>query len=204
MHHSLVVVHCCAPTLWLFTTAHLTPLPGRSPPHSCSLLPPPRKPQMEALTALQSPSSLCNRHMCCHHSQRAEPSGKQRRNSCLASPSRNQFRQPSNTPQTHTQATSPPKIRHRRSKSNPVKSTCPMCLSCHPHFIHKCNETMLWDGTPTYACCNSEGCLINKGGAILCSDWQKPNGCNLPHKSAQHECSGCGDAKHGTQKCLRA
>ncbi|KAF9220511.1 hypothetical protein BS17DRAFT_663486, partial [Gyrodon lividus] len=81
---------------------------------------------------------------------------------------------------------------------------CPICLGRHPHRVHECNDPALWDGSPAYARRTSEGRLINGKGSTLCSDWQKPNGCLIPHKTAKHECSGCGKSDHGAQRCHRA
>ncbi|KAI6002410.1 hypothetical protein F5J12DRAFT_723075, partial [Pisolithus orientalis] len=84
------------------------------------------------------------------------------------------------------------------------KLACPICLGCHPHQIHECNNPNLWDGSPTHARCTTEGHIIDSKGYILCSNWQKPNSCSLSHKSAKHECSRCGSCEHGAQQCHHA
>jgi hypothetical protein len=182
----------------------ITPFPSNRkplPPHHFSHLP-----QIEALAALQSPSSPRNRQPRHYNSHRTESGGERRRNSRSRSPPHNRFRQPP-TPQASTsRAPLSPKHRCKSSSGDPpsVKSVCPVCLGRHPHRIHNCNDPKLWDGSPAFARRNAEGRLIDGSGNTLCSDWQKPNGCNLPHKSAKHECSGCGNNKHGAQKCHRA
>ena len=133
---SLAVVHRHTPTSWSITTARLTPLPGcpppcgRSPPHA-----PPtqkKKPQMEALAALQAPSSPRNRHACCYHSQCAEPSRERRRDSRSASPSRNWFRQPQNPLQTLTRATSPPSSTVDGPRVTPSNQYAPCASAATP------------------------------------------------------------------------
>ncbi|KAF9220096.1 hypothetical protein BS17DRAFT_648517, partial [Gyrodon lividus] len=78
---------------------------------------------------------------------------------------------------------------------------CPVCLGHHPHHVHKCNNLTLWNGSPAFTRHASKGCLISGKGVTLCSDWQKPNSCSIPHKSTKHDCSGCGKNDHGTQRC---
>ena len=156
------------------------------------------------LITLQPPFFPRNQYTRRHHNQRAEPSGERSRNLHSLSPPRNRFRQPASP---HSHARTPPSAhRRRRSKSNPIpsKSVCPICLGHHPHRVHECNGPKLWDGTPAFVSRNPEGRLVDHNGFTLCSDWQRPNGCNLSHKSAKHECSGCGNPKHGAQKCHKA
>ena len=154
--------------------------------------------------ALQSPSSPCSK--CSRHfqSRRTESYSEQCRSSCSHSPC-HWFRQPPSPKAGPLRPITSPTHRRRRLNSDPsIKSVCPVCLGRHPHRIHECNDPKLWNGEPAYARRKSDGHLINSNGATLCSDWQKPNGCSIPHKSAKHDCSGCGDPKHGAQRCHRA
>ena len=87
---------------------------------------------------------------------------------------------------------------------NGALSACTICLGRHPHDIFNCASATLWDGTPTRCQKNSQGRLVNPAGAILCSDWQRPNGCSSTTHDSRHECSGCGKPAHGAQSCPRA
>ena len=163
---------------------------------------------MEAIFS-SHPSSPSHSRCSRRYPQRTEPSDERRRNSRSLSPSRHCFRQPPNPQVSSSRAVASPKHCHKQSSSDPAgtssfKSMCPKCLGRHPHQVHECNEPNLSDGSPAYAFRNSDNRLTDGKGNVLCSDWQRPNGCSLPHKSAKHECSGCGNASHGAQKCHRA
>ena len=87
---------------------------------------------------------------------------------------------------------------------NGALSACTICLSQHPHNIFNCVSATLWDGTPAQCQKNSQGQLINLAGSILCSDWQRLNGCSLTTHDSHHKCSGCGKPAHGAQSCPQA
>ena len=100
-------------------------------------------------------------------------------------------------------ATNPNPLRQPVHFSGTHPPPCPMCLGRHEHDILNCKATELWDqATPTHCTRDQHGHLINKSGHTLCWDFQRPTGCNSHvHK---HECSGCGDKRHGANKCPRA
>ena len=84
-------------------------------------------------------------------------------------------------------------------------SACTLCLGRQPHAVATCNAARFWDDSAKTHCSrNDRGRLINPGGTIICSDWQKPNGCASSSSSHLHECSGCGKKDHGAQSCPRA
>lgn len=83
-------------------------------------------------------------------------------------------------------------------------SACTICLGRHPHDVFKCASCSLWDGTPARCQKNAQGRIVNPAGNILCSDWQRPNGCSSSAHDSRHECSGCGKPTHGAQNCPRA
>ena len=87
---------------------------------------------------------------------------------------------------------------------NGALSACTICLGRHPHDIFNCASATLWDGSPVRCQKNSQGRLVNPAGSILCSDWQRPNGCSSSTHDSRHECSGCGKPSHGAQSCPRA
>ena len=87
---------------------------------------------------------------------------------------------------------------------NGALSACTICLGRHPHDIFNCASATLSDGSPARCQKNSQGRLVNPAGSILCSDWQRPNGCSSSTHDSRHECSGCGKPSHGAQSCPRA
>ena len=87
---------------------------------------------------------------------------------------------------------------------NRALSACTICLGRHPHNIFNCASATLWDGSPARGQKNSQGRLVNPAGSILCSDWQRPNGCSSSTHNSCHECSGCGKPSHGAQSCPQA
>ncbi|KAF9220079.1 hypothetical protein BS17DRAFT_715661, partial [Gyrodon lividus] len=84
------------------------------------------------------------------------------------------------------------------------RSACPLCLGRFPHDVRNCGWSEFWDGTPTRCHRNVDRRLVNPQGSVVCTDWQRPFGCHSKHPSVIHECSGCGDTKHGAQSCARA
>ena len=84
---------------------------------------------------------------------------------------------------------------------NGVLSACTICLGCHPHNVYNCTSATLWDSSPARCQRNGQGRLVNPAGSILCSDWQRPNGCPSTSHDSCHECSGCGKQTHGAQNC---
>ncbi|EDR09985.1 uncharacterized protein LACBIDRAFT_318400 [Laccaria bicolor S238N-H82] len=72
---------------------------------------------------------------------------------------------------------------------NGAFSACTICLGRGPHNVFKCESDTLWDGTPARCKKNSNGRLVNPAGNILCSDWQRPNGCSSTTHDSRHECS---------------
>ena len=87
---------------------------------------------------------------------------------------------------------------------NGVLSACTICLGRHPHDVYNCTSATLWDSSPARCQRNGQGRLVNPAGSILCSDWQRPNGCPSTSHDSRHECSGCGKQTHGAQNCPRA
>ncbi|KAG6904885.1 hypothetical protein DXG01_006458, partial [Tephrocybe rancida] len=80
-------------------------------------------------------------------------------------------------------------------------SACVVCLGRNHHNISKCNSKLLHDGTQARCRQNERGRLVNPKGLILCSDWQRPQGCNSTSSIHIHKCSGCGRKNHGAQAC---
>ena len=85
--------------------------------------------------------------------------------------------------------------------SSSTLSACTICLGRHRHDIFTCASSTLWDKSTTHCYRNSDGCLVNPQGNILCSNWQRPNSCNSTTHYSRHECSGCGKKDHGAQRC---
>lgn len=84
-------------------------------------------------------------------------------------------------------------------------SACPTCLGRHPHDIANCKATQCWDGKEKNRCTRTgHGHLRAPDGTVLCTDWQKPRGCEDTTHSHKHQCSGCGATDHGAQDCPRA
>lgn len=164
--------------------------------------------QLEALAALHSPSSpSCNGRSHRFQTQCAEASSSCQHNSRSLSPMCDHFCLQSSqqgSVQTSPLSSNSSKPWVKRFSSDADKLACPTCLGRHPHCIHQCNDPKLWDGTPAYVRRNSKGRLVDPNGKTLCSDWQKPNGCTLSHRSAKHECLGCGNPGHGAQYCRKA
>jgi hypothetical protein len=87
---------------------------------------------------------------------------------------------------------------------NGALSACTICLGRGPHDVYNCASATLWDGSPAQCQKNNQGRIVNPAGSILCSDWQRPNGCSATTHNSHHECSGCGKLTHGAQNCPRA
>ena len=87
--------------------------------------------------------------------------------------------------------------------STRVPSTCAICLGRYRHEIHRCSSDTLWSGEKARCRRNEQGRLVNPGGTIVCSDWQRPSSCINLAASHCHECSGCGKNDHGAQDCPR-
>lgn len=84
-------------------------------------------------------------------------------------------------------------------------SACTRCLRRHPHDIANCAATTLWDkNTPVRCEWNKQKRLVNPKGTVLCSDWQRRQGCKSSSHPFRHECSGCGSTEHGAQTCQLA
>ncbi|EKM75245.1 hypothetical protein AGABI1DRAFT_46761, partial [Agaricus bisporus var. burnettii JB137-S8] len=91
------------------------------------------------------------------------------------------------------------------SASQPSLSACTRCLGRHPHDVANCAATVLWDkSTPVRCDWNKQKRLVNPSGTVLCSDWQRRQGCKISSHPARHECSGCGSTEHGAQSCQLA
>jgi hypothetical protein len=87
----------------------------------------------------------------------------------------------------------------RNTKTMP---TCPKCLGTHEVRPDRppCNALSLWDNSaPAHCTRDQQGRLLNKGGRVLCWDFQRPRGCS--GRGHNHECLGCGDANHGAHEC---
>ena len=133
--------------------------------------------QVESLmTAQVSPTSAnhCSRHLyapCTDHTR------DHRQSSHSRSPPL-QFCGSNGSPKRVARPPLDMKPPHTHSPHNSThnKSACPSCLGCHPHDFNNCIVKYLWDGTPTYTRCTSEGRLIDPNRDILCHDWQKPQG----------------------------
>ena len=82
-------------------------------------------------------------------------------------------------------------------------SACAICLGRHRHEISKCCSETLWNGEKARCHRNDQGRLVSPAGLIICSDWQRPNGCSTSGAGHRHECSGCGKNDHGAQECPR-
>ncbi|TEB36463.1 hypothetical protein FA13DRAFT_1622883, partial [Coprinellus micaceus] len=80
---------------------------------------------------------------------------------------------------------------------------CTICLSREPHNVAQCDAKQLWDGVPAHCQKTDTGRLQDPKGKILCFDWQRATGCKSMTHDSKHECSGCGEKDHGTQKCPR-
>jgi hypothetical protein len=87
--------------------------------------------------------------------------------------------------------------------STRVPSACAICLGRYRHEIHKCSSGTLWSGKKAHCRRNEQGRLINPGGNVICSDWQRPFSCANSGAGHRHECSGCGKSDHGAQDCPR-
>lgn len=93
----------------------------------------------------------------------------------------------------------------RRNASPRPLSACPMCLGCHRHDVANCEATLRWDQKVENRCTRDRGGhLKSPEGIVLCSNWQKPQGCEDSTHSKRHQCSGCGAKDHGAQSCPRA
>jgi hypothetical protein len=92
----------------------------------------------------------------------------------------------------------------RNSTGSRPSGVCAVCLGRNDHDFSKCNSARLWDGTKGWARKNEQGRLATPEGLVLCFDWQLPKTCASTTHTEKHLCSGCGEASHGAQKCLRA
>ena len=91
-----------------------------------------------------------------------------------------------------------------QSGAGPCGGVCTVCLGRHDHTFTKCDNSKLWDGAPSAARKNEQGCLVTANGLALCFDWQVPKGCRSTSHLDWHICSGCGGDDHGAQTCPRA
>ena len=118
-------------------------------------------------------------------------------------------------PPSRDSATESPLAEHKRRKISGGKqvfqpgasrchSACTICLGRFPHHVAKCTSATLWSGGPAYCTKNGTSQLVNPKGLVLCTDWQKPSGCNSTGHDSKHECSGCGKSDHGAQRCPQA
>ena len=82
------------------------------------------------------------------------------------------------------------------SASVQVPSACAICLGRYHHEIHKCSSDTLWSGAKAHCRRNEWGHLVNPGGTVICSNWQRPSSCTSPGAGHCHECSGCGKNNH--------
>jgi hypothetical protein len=96
-----------------------------------------------------------------------------------------------------------PKSFFHPGASTRIPSACAICLGRHRHEIRKCSSGTLWSGEKAHCRRNDQGRLINPGGIIICSNWQRPFGCTSARAGHSHECSGCGKNDHGAQECPR-
>ena len=78
---------------------------------------------------------------------------------------------------------------------------CPVCLGRHRHRVASCQATKTWNGRDTICTRTDTGRILNKRGAVICADWQRPNRCTDSTGKHLHECSGCGSADHGADFC---
>ncbi|KAF8129555.1 hypothetical protein EV363DRAFT_1264033 [Boletus edulis] len=146
--------------------------------------------KVEALVDPQGSPSSCSRPSC-HTtrrlvSQRAEPSDRRR----SRSPSPRQKFRPSPTYQASgNPPSSQPHLKPFGDRG--PHSVCPKCLGRNPHRILECNSPTLWNGAKCHVTRTPEGRLLDPKGVVLCTDWQRPNGCSLAHRSAKHCCLGC-------------
>ena len=81
---------------------------------------------------------------------------------------------------------------------------CPVCLGRHRHRVVSCQATKTWNGRDTVCMRTDTGRILNKRGAVICADWQRPNRCTDATGKHLHECSGCGSTKHGADFCSLA
>lgn len=83
-------------------------------------------------------------------------------------------------------------------------SACPICLGRHRHHTASCQATKTWNGEKARCSRASNGRILNRRGAVICADWQRPNRCTDDSGKHLHECSGCGSAGHGADACPSA
>ncbi|TFY67376.1 hypothetical protein EVJ58_g1654 [Rhodofomes roseus] len=89
--------------------------------------------------------------------------------------------------------------------SSSVFTACAICLGRHQHPVFFCEAKKTWDNCfDTVAKRVDKKLVLNDGRTFLCSDWQRPSGCNSHVHDARHLCSGCAKADHGAQQCPRA
>jgi hypothetical protein len=156
-----------------------------------------------------------------HPNQKFSPYPRGEKRGRSPSPTRDSpSRRRPNSPSSHNQHNSPTPSGGRRKPSHQKPdrffpssagqatstfSACTLCLGRHRHNIAICASTTLWDKqTPAYCVRNEINRLVNSKGFVLCSNWQRPNGCTNTTHDSRHECSGCGKSDHGAQKCPRA
>ena len=123
-----------------------------------------------------------------------------RRKSRSRSPSRkrNNFRKRSSSPEAKRTSFRTPAASSSKRDKLPA---CPVCLGRHRHRVASCQTTKTWSGKDAISSRTDTGRILNKRGAILCADWQRPNRCTDASGRHLHECSGCGSAEHGADSC---
>jgi hypothetical protein len=78
------------------------------------------------------------------------------------------------------------------------------CAGRSPHRTIKCVSTHTWDKQhETFSERIRKG-LWTKDGKLICTPWQRDEGCTTPKHDARQVCSGCVAATLGAQKCPRA
>lgn len=93
----------------------------------------------------------------------------------------------------------------RNTSSPRPLSACPMCLGRHRHDVTNCDATIRWDKKSENRCSRGRGGHLKApDGTTLCTNWQKPHGCDDSSHAKRHQCSGCGATDHGAQGCPRA
>lgn len=136
-------------------------------------------------------------------SRPSEPRQRKHRYSRSRSPVRR-----SNNPRRRSRSPEPRKPNLRPAAPSTFRNdklaACPICLGRHRHHIASCQATETWNGKKVSCTRSTSGRILNKRGAALCSDWQRPNRCTDTSGKHIHECSGCGSAEHGADACPSA
>ena len=105
----------------------------------------------------------------------------------------------------HSSASSPskqPSFQQGASSKSPT--VCALCLGWEACDLLKCKSSTFWDGSKARCQKNDQGQLVSSSGLVLCFDWNIQRGCTAQGHKDRHECSGCENKDHGTQKCPQA